>query len=60
MQYRTLGRTGVPVRALALGAMNVGALGRTDQAEATVIVDAALAGHRDDEKHDVHPALSDP
>jgi aryl-alcohol dehydrogenase-like predicted oxidoreductase len=43
MQYRTLGRTGVPVSTLALGAMNFGALGRTDQAEATAIVDAALA-----------------
>jgi hypothetical protein len=60
MQYRTLGRTGVPVSTLALGAMNVGALGRTDKAEATAIVDAALAGRRDDEKHDAHPALSDP
>jgi aryl-alcohol dehydrogenase-like predicted oxidoreductase len=44
MQYRTLGRTGVRVSALALGAMNFGAIGRTTQDEATAIVDAALAG----------------
>jgi aryl-alcohol dehydrogenase-like predicted oxidoreductase len=44
MQYRTLGRTGVQVSTLALGAMNFGAIGRTTQAEATAIVDAALAG----------------
>ncbi|MEU9667317.1 aldo/keto reductase [Streptomyces bobili] len=42
MQYRTLGRTGVQVSSLALGAMNFGAIGRTTQAEATAIVDAAL------------------
>jgi aryl-alcohol dehydrogenase-like predicted oxidoreductase len=42
MQYRTLGRTGVQVSTLALGAMNFGAIGRTGQAEATAIVDAAL------------------
>ncbi|NUR40026.1 MAG: hypothetical protein HOV73_08080, partial [Streptomyces sp.] len=29
MQYRTLGRTGVQVSTLALGAMNFGAIGRT-------------------------------
>jgi aryl-alcohol dehydrogenase-like predicted oxidoreductase len=44
MQYRTLGRTGVQVSSLVLGAMNFGALGRTTQAEATAIVDAALEG----------------
>src|SRR5882757_8465461 len=44
MQYRTLGRTGVQVSSLALGAMNFGALGRTTQDEATAIVDAALDG----------------
>jgi aryl-alcohol dehydrogenase-like predicted oxidoreductase len=44
MQYRTLGRTGVQVSSLALGAMNFGAIGRTTQDETTAIVDAALAG----------------
>ncbi|MHC3461533.1 aldo/keto reductase [Streptomyces flavovirens] len=44
MQYRTLGRTGVQVGTLALGAMNFGAIGRTTQDEATAIVDAALEG----------------
>ncbi len=43
MQYRTLGRTGVEVSTLVLGAMNFGAIGRTTQDEATAIVDAALA-----------------
>jgi aryl-alcohol dehydrogenase-like predicted oxidoreductase len=42
MQYRTLGRTGVQVSTLALGAMNFGANGRTTQDDATAIVDAAL------------------
>jgi aryl-alcohol dehydrogenase-like predicted oxidoreductase len=42
MQYRTLGRTGVQVSTLSLGAMNFGAMGRTTQDEATAIVDAAL------------------
>ncbi len=42
MQYRSLGRTGVRVSTLALGAMNFGALGRTTQADATALVDAAL------------------
>ncbi|WP_433311599.1 aldo/keto reductase [Micromonospora sp. CA-269861] len=42
MQYRTLGRTGVQVSTLVLGAMNFGKLGRTTQGEATAIVDAAL------------------
>ncbi|WP_329476090.1 aldo/keto reductase [Kribbella sp. NBC_01484] len=42
MQYRTLGRTGVQVSTLALGAMNFGAIGRTGQDETTAIVDAAL------------------
>ncbi|TDD34714.1 aldo/keto reductase, partial [Nonomuraea terrae] len=42
MQYRTLGRTGVQVSTLALGAMNFGRIGRTTQGEATAIVDAAL------------------
>lgn len=44
MQYRTLGRTGVQVSTLALGAMNFGAIGRTTQDEATAIVDAAIEG----------------
>lgn len=44
MQYRTLGRTGVQVGSLALGAMNFGTLGRTTQDEVTAIVGAALEG----------------
>ncbi|AHH96525.1 aldo/keto reductase [Kutzneria viridogrisea] len=44
MQYRTLGRTGVQVSSLALGAMNFGKLGRTTQDEATAVVHAALEG----------------
>ena len=44
MQYRTLGRTGVQVSSLVLGAMNFGRIGRTTQDEATAIVDAALEG----------------
>lgn len=44
MQYRTLGRTGVQVSSLALGAMNFGSIGRTSQDEVTAIVDAALEG----------------
>jgi aryl-alcohol dehydrogenase-like predicted oxidoreductase len=43
VRYRTLGRTGVQVSTLALGAMNFGAIGRTTQDEATAIVDAAIA-----------------
>ncbi|MFF7212650.1 aldo/keto reductase [Streptomyces sp. NPDC008238] len=42
MQYRTLGRTGVQVSSLALGAMNFGSIGRTTQDEATALVDAAV------------------
>lgn len=42
MQYRTLGRTGVQVSTLVLGAMNFGTIGRTTQDDATAIVDAAL------------------
>ncbi|MCU1475664.1 MAG: putative aldoketoreductase [Subtercola sp.] len=44
MHYRALGRTGVTVSSLVLGAMNFGQIGRTTQAEATAIVDAALEG----------------
>ncbi|MBJ7288716.1 aldo/keto reductase [Williamsia sp.] len=44
MKYRTLGRTGVQVSTLALGAMNFGAIGRTTQEDATGIVDAAIDG----------------
>lgn len=44
MQHRTLGRTGVRVSSLALGAMNFGKLGRTSQDEVTAMVDAALDG----------------
>ena len=44
MQYRTLGRTGMQVSTLALGAMNFGRLGRTTQDEVTAMVDAALDG----------------
>lgn len=42
MQYRTLGRTGVQISTLSLGAMNFGALGRTTPDDATALVDAAL------------------
>ncbi|MFG1939099.1 aldo/keto reductase [Micromonospora tulbaghiae] len=42
MQYRTLGRTGVQVSTLALGAMNLGPIGRTTQDEATALVGTAL------------------
>jgi aryl-alcohol dehydrogenase-like predicted oxidoreductase len=44
MQYRSLGRTGVRVSTLVLGAMNFGSLGRTTQDDVTAMVDAALAG----------------
>ncbi|GGF10136.1 aldo/keto reductase [Williamsia phyllosphaerae] len=44
MKYRTLGRTGVQVSTLALGAMNFGAIGKTTQDDATAIVDAAIEG----------------
>jgi aryl-alcohol dehydrogenase-like predicted oxidoreductase len=44
MQYRTIGRTGVQVSSLVLGAMNFGSLGRTTQDDVTAIVDAALEG----------------
>jgi aryl-alcohol dehydrogenase-like predicted oxidoreductase len=44
MKYRTLGRTGVQVSTLVLGAMNFGSLGRTTQDDVMAMVDAALAG----------------
>ncbi|HEY2279016.1 MAG TPA: aldo/keto reductase [Streptosporangiaceae bacterium] len=44
MQYRTLGRTGVQVSSLVLGAMNFGTIGRTTQDEVTAIINAALDG----------------
>jgi aryl-alcohol dehydrogenase-like predicted oxidoreductase len=42
VQYRTLGRTGVQVSSLVLGAMNFSSLGRAPQGEVTAMVDAAL------------------
>ncbi|MBW6434736.1 aldo/keto reductase [Actinoplanes hulinensis] len=42
MQYRTLGRTGVQVSALVLGAMNFGRIGNTTQREAEAMTGAAL------------------
>lgn len=42
MQYRPLGRTGVHVSTLALGAMNFGRIGRTDQQEVDTLVGSAL------------------
>ncbi|MFG2051084.1 aldo/keto reductase [Micromonospora sp. NPDC048935] len=44
MHYRTLGRTGVQVSTLVLGAMNFGKLGGTTQDEVTAMVDVALDG----------------
>ncbi len=44
MQYRTLGRTGIQVSSLALGAMNFGTIGRVTSDEAAAIIDAALDG----------------
>jgi aryl-alcohol dehydrogenase-like predicted oxidoreductase len=42
MQYRTLGRTGVQVSTLALGAMNFGRLGGTTQDDVDTMVGTAL------------------
>jgi len=42
MQYRALGRTGVQVSTLVLGAMNFCDLGRTTQDEVSAMVYAAL------------------
>ncbi|MGW6725825.1 aldo/keto reductase [Nocardia sp. NPDC055029] len=44
MQYRSLGRTGVQVSSLVLGAMNFGRLGDSTQDEVTAMVDVALDG----------------
>ncbi|TCP45836.1 aryl-alcohol dehydrogenase-like predicted oxidoreductase [Tamaricihabitans halophyticus] len=42
MRYRVLGRTGVQVSTLALGAMNFGRIGRTSQEDVESIVGSAL------------------
>ena len=42
MQYRTLGRTGMQVSSLVLGAMNFGSIGRTTQDEATATLTRPL------------------
>jgi aryl-alcohol dehydrogenase-like predicted oxidoreductase len=42
MQYRTLGRTGVKVSTLCLGAMMFGAFGNRDHDDCVAIIDAAL------------------
>lgn len=42
MLYRTLGRTGVQISTLALGAMNFGQIGRTSQGDVESIVGSAL------------------
>ncbi len=42
MKYRTLGRTGVKVSTLCLGAMMFGSFGNTDHDECVAIIDAAL------------------
>nr|WP_017588993.1 aldo/keto reductase [Nocardiopsis ganjiahuensis] len=42
MQYRTLGRTGVQISTLALGAMNFGRIGRTGQEDVDSLVGSAL------------------
>ncbi|MFD4432737.1 aldo/keto reductase [Nocardia sp. NPDC058497] len=44
MQYRSLGRTGVQVSSLVLGAMNFGQLGNSTQDEVTAMVDVAIDG----------------
>ncbi|MFD6456057.1 aldo/keto reductase, partial [Nocardia sp. NPDC060220] len=44
MQYRTLGRTGVQVSTLVLGAMNFGKLGNSTQDEVTAMIDVAIDG----------------
>ncbi len=42
MKYRTLGRTGVKVSTLCLGAMMFGAFGNRDHDECVAVIDAAL------------------
>src|ERR1700742_2663265 len=42
MRYRTLGRTGVQVSSLTLGAMNFGPFGNTTQEQVTAMVRRAL------------------
>ena len=42
MKYRTLGRTGVKVSTLCLGAMMFGTFGNRDHDECATIIDAAL------------------
>jgi aryl-alcohol dehydrogenase-like predicted oxidoreductase len=43
MQYRTLGRTGVQVSSLVLGAMNFGAVGQTNLRSQLAAVDTVLS-----------------
>lgn len=69
MQDRTPGRAGIRVSTLALGATNLGAIGRTRQDEATAVADTAPEGGLDvidtadvhgggasEETHDAPPA----
>lgn len=42
MQYRPLGRTGVQISTLSLGAMNFGRIGRTNQDEVSALIGSAL------------------
>jgi hypothetical protein len=51
LQYRTLGRTGVQISSLALGAMNFGKIGRTAQDEA-IAVATRCRGHRAPRRRD--------
>ncbi|MFC5183508.1 aldo/keto reductase [Actinomadura harenae] len=56
MRYRTLGRTGVQVSTLVLGAMNFGRIGATGQDEADAIIGAALdAGINLIDTADIYP-----
>lgn len=58
MQYRTLGRTGIQVSTLVHGAMNVGAIGRTSQVNATAVV-APGVDPAPEEKNVTPPAMGD-